>query len=90
MTDTVSPLQPSEQRQIEDLPGIQLPTSRWRSSQITFGPLGRIVMTLLLFVPAWWFWETSTFSWPALLIWVFVAMPWGLRTVWAKARLHRD
>jgi membrane protein required for beta-lactamase induction len=62
--------------------------SRWRGSAVTFGPFGRIVATVALVAPLWWWWETGLFGWPGLMIWAVVFMPWGRRDVWSPSRVR--
>ncbi|MDQ1494949.1 MAG: hypothetical protein QOG69_1432 [Actinomycetota bacterium] len=61
--------------------------SRWKKSEGTFGPTGRIVATLLLLLPL-------TLAAAAIAtgigmvgggIYIFVIMPWALRDIWKKA-----
>ncbi|HEX4655318.1 MAG TPA: hypothetical protein VH274_06220 [Mycobacteriales bacterium] len=78
----------------QDAPPVPLPVSyqhsRWRSSVTSFGPIGRIVMTVLMFVPMWFFWETQGFAWPGLVIWGVFILPWALRDIWRRARIHAN
>jgi hypothetical protein len=77
-----------------DVPVVPLPVTyrrtRWRSTVTTFGPVGRVLMTLLMFVPMWFFWETAGFAWPGLFIWGLFILPWGLRDIWRRARVRAD
>ncbi len=63
--------------------------SRWQKSTNTFGPTGRVVATVLLFVPL-----------PIMLmavsigigiigagIYVLLAIPWALRDIWKRAAI---
>jgi hypothetical protein len=61
--------------------------SRWKKSDGTFGPTGRIVATFLLLLPL-------TLAAAAIAtgigmvgggIYIFVIMPWALRDIWKKA-----
>ncbi|PRY14181.1 hypothetical protein [Kineococcus rhizosphaerae] len=60
--------------------------SRWTGSSVTFGPVGRIVLTLLLLaaVPL-----AFRFQWVVGVIWTFVLVPWALRDVWREVRVRR-
>lgn len=61
-------------------------TSRWRRSDVTFGPFGRVAATLLLCVlPILW---AAGYSPVMLIIWTFVVSPLLLRSIWKKARVH--
>ena len=62
--------------------------SRWRGGPTTFGPVGRLVMTLLMLVPLWFFWATQGFAWPGLVIWGVFVLPWGLRDIWRRTRVR--
>jgi hypothetical protein len=62
--------------------------SRWRGDVTHFGLVGRLVVTVLLAVPLWWFWEVQTFAWPGLVIWGVFLMPWALRDVWRRSRIR--
>jgi hypothetical protein len=61
--------------------------SRWRGSQTTFGPLGRMVITVLLFLPVPFFVFAGMF-WAGAFIYVFLLLPWGLRDVWRRTRVR--
>lgn len=56
-------------------------SSRWKSGPTTFGPLGRIVATLMLLVPVWFFWANPV-GWICLAIWLIFVMPLALRDIW--------
>jgi hypothetical protein len=62
--------------------------SRWRASQTSFGPVGRLIATVLLLLPMVFFWKTQTFGWPGLVIWGGFLLPWGLRDVWRRSRVR--
>ena len=64
--------------------------SRWKKTDGTFGPAGRIISTLLLLVPL-----------PVFLLavatgigiigaglYVIVVMPWALRDIWKRGATH--
>jgi hypothetical protein len=63
--------------------------SRLRRSGTTFGPVGRVVASVVLVAPLWWFWKVQTFAWPGLFIWGFVLVPWGMRDIWSRGRTLR-
>jgi hypothetical protein len=64
--------------------------SRWQGSAVSFGPLGRIVVTLvLLAVGPLMAIYSPVGGWLAFLMWVFVILPWALRDVWRKVRVRR-
>lgn len=60
--------------------------SRWAGTSVSFGPVGRVVLTLLLLaaVPlAFWF------QWVVGAVWTFFLLPWALRDVWRQVRVRR-
>jgi hypothetical protein len=60
--------------------------SRWRRSDVSFGPIGRIVASVLLCaVPIWW---AAASSLVMLLMWVFVISPQLLRSIWKKTPIR--
>ena len=62
--------------------------SRWVSSQVTFGPVGRIVVSLLMLVPLWWFIAyAGVFGIVGVPIWLMKVLPWGLRDIWRPVKL---
>ena len=61
--------------------------SRWRSSSVTFGPMGRIVMTILLFLPYGLFMMSLPFGIVGIIVWTGLLVP-GLRDVWRRDRRH--
>lgn len=65
-------------------------TSRWAGSSVTFGPVGRVVVTLLLLCvgPAVLVWGGPG-SLVAAILWIAVVLPWALRDVWRKVRVGR-
>ena len=60
--------------------------TRWRKTQTTFGPVGRVVSTIGLVVPFLFLLATGILDGGMTLggaaLWGFVVMPWGLRDVW--------
>jgi hypothetical protein len=62
--------------------------SRWKSGSTTFGPVGRIVLTLLFLLP----YPLFFFDFPLGLIgagiWTFVIGPMAMRDIWRPARRH--
>ena len=62
--------------------------SRWRSGPTSFGIVGRSVVSVLMLIPLWWFWETQMFAWPGVVIWVVIVMPWALRDLWRRSRVR--
>jgi hypothetical protein len=71
-----------------------LPTvrrSRWRKTQTTFGPVGRVLWTFALVVPVPLFLAAGVvgdiFAFGVAGIWAFVIMPMGLRAVWRAGQV---
>jgi hypothetical protein len=60
-------------------------TSRWERSEVTFGPVGRIAVTMLLFVPVWFGIFFNVFFLVAAAIWMFV-LPMALHQIWQPVR----
>jgi hypothetical protein len=62
--------------------------SRWRKTQTTFGPVGRV---LALIVPVPLFIVAGVvgdlFAFGVAVIWAFVIMPMGLRAVWRAGQV---
>jgi hypothetical protein len=65
--------------------------SRWRKTQTTFGPVGRVLWTFALVVPLPLFIIAGVigdlFAFGVVVIWGFVIMPMGLRAVWRAGQV---
>jgi hypothetical protein len=65
--------------------------SRWRKTQTTFGPFGRVVATVGLVLPEVFFVYIGIklfgFTVFGAVIWGFIIMPWGLRDVWRAGQV---
>jgi hypothetical protein len=65
--------------------------SRWRKTQTTFGPVGRVLWTFALIVPVPLFIVAGVvgdfFAFGVAVIWAFVIMPMGLRAVWRAGQV---
>jgi len=65
--------------------------TRWRKTPTTFGPVGRIVCTVLLILPLplliLWTVISGGFGIMGLGAWAGVIMPMGLRDVWKAGSL---
>lgn len=59
--------------------------SRWVKSDVSFGPVGRTVLTILLLIPALW---GLMYSPVAAALWLFVVYPVAMRSVWKKIPLR--
>jgi hypothetical protein len=62
--------------------------SRWKKSSGTFGPVGRVVATVLLLVPLPFLAISATVGIGIIGagVYVLVVMPWALRDIWKAAR----
>ena len=63
---------------------MKLYPGRFRSTEITFGPVGRVVMTLALLLPILLFLQGGIFGLVGLVVWVGAVVPRGLRDVWRE------
>ncbi len=63
--------------------------SRWKKSTGTFGPAGRVVATLLLFVPMPVFVMAVSVGIGLIGggIYLLVVMPWALKDIWKRAAI---
>jgi hypothetical protein len=65
--------------------------SRWRKTQTTFGPVGRVFWTFALVVPVPLFIAAGVvgdfFAFGVAAIWAFAIMPMGLRQVWRAGQV---
>lgn len=58
------------------------------SSAVTFGPVGRIVVSLLMLVPLWWFIAyAGVFGIVGVPIWLVKVLPWALQDIWRPVKL---
>jgi hypothetical protein len=57
---------------------------RFRSTEITFGPVGRVAITLALLLPVFFFWQSAPFGLVGLVVWVVGVLPRALRDVWRE------
>jgi hypothetical protein len=61
--------------------------SRWRAGSVTFGPVGRIVLTFCVFVPYPLFLLNLPFGIVGVIVWSVIVPP-ALRDIWRRARHH--
>ena len=64
--------------------------TRWRKTPTTFGPAGRVSLTLALLVPLPLMIVgglADPFVWGGAGLWGFVIMPWALRDIWKAGQL---
>ena len=59
------------------------PSSRWARSSTTFGPVGRMLGTVLLLAVGAWL---TVFALVGAAVWWFVVVPWALRDLWRRGR----
>jgi hypothetical protein len=68
--------------------------SRWRKTQTTFGPIGRVFWTVALVVPFPFFIVAGVigdfFAFGVAVIWAAAIMPAGLRHVWRAGQVLDD
>jgi hypothetical protein len=62
--------------------------SRWKSGSTTFGPVGRVVLTIFVFLPYPLFFFAIPIGLVGAGIWTLVIVPRALRDIWAPARRH--
>jgi hypothetical protein len=62
--------------------------SRWKSGSMTFGPVGRVVLTLCFLLPYPLFFLDFPFGLIGAGIWTFVIGPLAMRDIWRPARRH--
>jgi hypothetical protein len=60
-------------------------TSRWLRSEVTFGPVGRLMWTIILFVPIVYAIFYNFFFIVAAALWAMV-LPLALRDVWRRVK----
>jgi len=70
-----------------DRPGVLMTYSRWKKSDNTFGPTGRVIATLLLIAPLPLIGMAIATGIGIIGagIYIFVIMPLALRDIWKKA-----
>lgn len=60
--------------------------SRWLRSEVTFGPVGRVVCTVLLIAPVVFGIFVSAVFFVFGVLWLFI-VPMGLRDIWRAVRV---
>ena len=60
--------------------------SRWLSSEVTFGPVGRVVLTVLILAPAIFGIFVSAVFFIFGVLWLFI-VPIALRDIWRAVRV---
>ena len=79
--------EPSLRRSLPEQARLTAPQhySRWRKSETSFGPVGRILITLVMVaIGALFVWSQNPF---AYVPWLAIATPLVLRSVWARKRV---
>jgi hypothetical protein len=61
--------------------------SRWKAGETTFGPLGRIVASLALLIPFYFFFNAGILGIVGVAMWLFIVMPMALRSIWKRTRI---
>jgi hypothetical protein len=61
--------------------------SRWRSGVMTFGPVGRVVLTIGVFLPYPFFLLNLPFGLVGVVVWTAI-VPRALRDIWQRDRRH--
>jgi hypothetical protein len=61
--------------------------SRWRSGTLTFGPVGRVVLTTGVFLPYPFFLLNLPFGLVGVVVWTAI-VPRALRDIWQRDRRH--
>jgi hypothetical protein len=59
--------------------------TRWKKSQTSFGPVGRIVITVLVLIPVPFAIAIAVMAFPGAALYLIVP-PWVLRDTWRKVR----
>lgn len=62
------------------------PTSRFASTEVTFGLRGRIIMSVLVLLPFWFFLKGFlTGGWIGVVVLALVGVPWAMRDIWRRS-----
>ena len=62
--------------------------SRWKSGSTTFGPVGRVILTICVFLPYPRFFFALPIGLVGAGIWTVIIVPRSLRDIWAPSRRH--
>lgn len=66
---------------------VQVRGSRWQRSDVTFGPVGRVVATIGVLLPLLWFlFGAGVFGIVGVVAYGFGLVPWALRDIWRPTR----
>jgi hypothetical protein len=69
----------------QDSVGIRPGVSKWKRSEVTYGPVGRVVATVVVLLPVLGA-VFSVFFLIASLLWLFGIVPMALRGIWRRVR----
>ncbi|MGH2808089.1 MAG: hypothetical protein ACRDKT_12540 [Actinomycetota bacterium] len=61
--------------------------SRWKASATAFGPVGRVLASLALLLPFYFFFTAGVLGLVGMAMWLFVVMPMALRSIWKRTRI---
>ena len=64
--------------------------SRWAKSEISMGPFGRVMTSLSLLIPFFFFFYAGALGFVGMAMWVFIVMPVILRSIWKKVPVLDD
>jgi hypothetical protein len=62
--------------------------SRWKSGSMTFGPVGRVILTICVFLPYPLFFFAFPIGLVGAGIWTMIIVPRSMRDIWAPSRRH--
>lgn len=65
-------------------------TTRWGKTPTTFGPIGRVLATIAVFVPLALMIVGGfavTFSWGGAVVYAGIIVPWAMRDIWEAGRI---
>jgi hypothetical protein len=68
-------------------------STRWGKTPTTFGPVGRVVATVLLAIPLLLMAVgglADPFVWGGAGLYLAVVMPWALRDIWRAGAVRAD
>lgn len=66
---------------------MQVDGSRWARSEVTFGPVGRVVATIVVLLPlVWLLTSAGLYGIVGVVIYGTTLVPWALRDIWRRTR----
>lgn len=63
--------------------------SRLRRSELTFGPIGRVVMSVLVLLPLVFLLDSLPYGAVGAVMWSFIVLPLCYRDIWRRAPRHK-